>query len=152
MKNKKTTWVFLYIKYSKFWSVSLKHFVEHKPLIYEECFGTCYPITSLRPQRTHFYFCFKKVSTCLSAKFLSFIKKVSTICSSIFFGKNFFANSIVNQLPALITLWHYYVMMTFLSNLTQFSPKNKNKTIGLRIARPLITVWSRSSAVLNTSQ
>ena len=27
---KKTTWVFLYIKYSKFWSVSLEHFVERK--------------------------------------------------------------------------------------------------------------------------
>ena len=35
-KTKKTTWVFLYIKYSKFWSVSLEHFVERKPLIYEE--------------------------------------------------------------------------------------------------------------------
>ena len=38
---KKTTWVFLYIKHSKFWNVSLEHFVEHKPLIYEECF-CCY--------------------------------------------------------------------------------------------------------------
>ena len=38
MKNKqKTTWVFLYIKFSKFWSVSLEHFVERKPLISEEC-------------------------------------------------------------------------------------------------------------------
>ena len=37
MKNeKKTTWVFLYIKYSKFWSVSLERFIERKPLIYEE--------------------------------------------------------------------------------------------------------------------
>ena len=36
MKNKKTTWVFLYIKYSKFWSISLEHFIERKPLIYEE--------------------------------------------------------------------------------------------------------------------
>ena len=35
-KTKKTTWVFLYIKYSKFWSVSLEHFVECKPLISEE--------------------------------------------------------------------------------------------------------------------
>ena len=34
---KKTTLVFLYIKYSKFWSVSLEHFVKRKPLIYEEC-------------------------------------------------------------------------------------------------------------------
>ena len=33
---KKTTGVFLYIKYSKFRSVSLEHFVEHKPLISEE--------------------------------------------------------------------------------------------------------------------
>ena len=38
MKNeKKTTWVFLYIKYSKFWSVLLEHFVECKPLISEQC-------------------------------------------------------------------------------------------------------------------
>ena len=39
MKNEKnyiTTWVFLYIKYSKFWSVLLEHFVEHKPLFSEE--------------------------------------------------------------------------------------------------------------------
>ena len=36
---KKTTWVFLYIKYSKFWSVSLEHFIEHKPLISEEWLG-----------------------------------------------------------------------------------------------------------------
>ena len=35
-KTKKTAWVFLYIKYSKFWSVSLEHFVQHKPLISEE--------------------------------------------------------------------------------------------------------------------
>ena len=33
---KKPTWVFLYKKYSKFWSVSLEHFIERKPLIYEE--------------------------------------------------------------------------------------------------------------------
>ena len=40
MKNeKKTTWVFLYIKYGKCWSVSLKHFkVECKPPFSEECF------------------------------------------------------------------------------------------------------------------
>ena len=31
---KKTTWVFLCIKYSKFWSVSLEHFIERKPLIF----------------------------------------------------------------------------------------------------------------------
>ena len=36
-KTKKTTRVFLYINYSKFWSVLLEHFVERKPLIYEEC-------------------------------------------------------------------------------------------------------------------
>ena len=35
-KTKKTTCVFLYIKYSKFWSVSLEDFVERKPLISEE--------------------------------------------------------------------------------------------------------------------
>ena len=36
MKNENSTWVFLYIKYSKFWSLSLEHFVERKPLISEE--------------------------------------------------------------------------------------------------------------------
>ena len=39
-KRKKTTRVFLYIKYSKFWSVSLEHFVQRKPLISEECTNT----------------------------------------------------------------------------------------------------------------
>ena len=36
-KTKKTTWVFLYIKYSKFWSVSLEYFIKCKPLVSEEC-------------------------------------------------------------------------------------------------------------------
>ena len=36
-KTKKTTWVFFYIKYNKFVSISLEHFVERKPLIFEEC-------------------------------------------------------------------------------------------------------------------
>ena len=35
-KQKKTMWVFLYIKYIKFCSVLLEHFVERKPLISEE--------------------------------------------------------------------------------------------------------------------
>ena len=39
MKNKqtKTVWDFLYIKYRQFWSISLEHFVEHKPQVSEEC-------------------------------------------------------------------------------------------------------------------
>ena len=37
MKNEKIYMVFLYIKYSKFWSILLEHFVERKPLISEEC-------------------------------------------------------------------------------------------------------------------
>ena len=36
-KRKITTRVFLLLKYSKFWCILLKHFVEHKPLISEEC-------------------------------------------------------------------------------------------------------------------
>ena len=40
-KTKKTIWVFLYIKYSKFWIVSLEHFVEHKLLI-SEAWPSCY--------------------------------------------------------------------------------------------------------------
>ena len=35
-KIKKTTWVFLFQKYGKFWSILLEHFTEHKPLISEE--------------------------------------------------------------------------------------------------------------------
>ena len=35
-KRKKQLWVFKYIKYAKFWSVSLEHFIKHKPLISEE--------------------------------------------------------------------------------------------------------------------
>ena len=34
--EKRFSWVFLYIKYSKFWSISLEHFVERKPFISEE--------------------------------------------------------------------------------------------------------------------
>ena len=33
---KKTTWVFLFQKYGKFWSVSVEFFVEHKPWNCEE--------------------------------------------------------------------------------------------------------------------
>ena len=40
MKNEKNYMVFLYIKCSKFWSVSLEHFIERKPLIYEEWNGS----------------------------------------------------------------------------------------------------------------
>ena len=37
MKNEKSMWVFIFQKYGKFWSVSLKHFIKHKPLISEQC-------------------------------------------------------------------------------------------------------------------
>ena len=38
MKNEKTPWVFVsQKKYGKFWSVSLEHFIKHKPLNSEEC-------------------------------------------------------------------------------------------------------------------
>ena len=39
MKNGKSNFGFLYtyIKYGKFWSISPGHFIKHKPLIYEEC-------------------------------------------------------------------------------------------------------------------
>ena len=40
MKN--STWVFVFQKYGKFWSVLLGHFINHKPLIYEECLATFY--------------------------------------------------------------------------------------------------------------
>ena len=36
MKNKKNTWVFVFQKYGKFWSMSLDHFIKHKTLISEE--------------------------------------------------------------------------------------------------------------------
>ena len=35
MKNEKN-WVFVFQKYGKFWSVSLGHFIKHKPLISNE--------------------------------------------------------------------------------------------------------------------
>ena len=35
-KGKKITWVFVFQKYGKFWSISLEHFIKHKPLISEE--------------------------------------------------------------------------------------------------------------------
>ena len=35
-KWKKQLWVFVYIKYGKFWSVSLELFIKHKPLFSEE--------------------------------------------------------------------------------------------------------------------
>ena len=34
MKNEKNMRVFLYIKYSKYWSKSLENFVEHKDFMY----------------------------------------------------------------------------------------------------------------------
>ena len=38
MKNlKKQLWVFVFIKYGKFWSVSPELSIKHKPLISEEC-------------------------------------------------------------------------------------------------------------------
>ena len=37
ISTKKTTWIFLWLKYGKIWSVSLGHFIKHKPLISEEC-------------------------------------------------------------------------------------------------------------------
>ena len=33
---KKQLWVFVYIKYGKFWFILLGHFIKHKPLIFEE--------------------------------------------------------------------------------------------------------------------
>ena len=36
-KRKKTSWVFLFQKYSKFWSALLDNFIKHKSLISEEC-------------------------------------------------------------------------------------------------------------------
>ena len=36
MKNKKTTWIFFFYKYGKFWSISPEQKVERKPLLSEE--------------------------------------------------------------------------------------------------------------------
>ena len=36
-KRKEQYWVFVCIKYGKFWSILLGHFIKHKPLISEEC-------------------------------------------------------------------------------------------------------------------
>ena len=35
-KQKKQLWGFVYIKYGKFWSISLELFIKHKPLLSEE--------------------------------------------------------------------------------------------------------------------
>ena len=71
MKNEKTTWVFLYIKYSKFWSVSLEHFVERKHPISEEWRSTVIPADRLlllrsetRPVRKPNNWIFKYVPDC----------------------------------------------------------------------------------------
>ena len=37
---KKTTWVFVFPKYGKFWSISLGQIIKHKPLISEEWYTT----------------------------------------------------------------------------------------------------------------
>ena len=39
MKNEKSTWVFIFQKYGKFWSILLGHFIKHKPLISEEWYS-----------------------------------------------------------------------------------------------------------------
>ena len=36
-KKNFTTWIFVFQKYGKFWSVLQEHFIKHKPLISEEC-------------------------------------------------------------------------------------------------------------------
>ena len=41
-------WVFVFQKYGKFWSISLEHFIKHKPLISEEW--------DLKVQKYHFHF------------------------------------------------------------------------------------------------
>ena len=43
-KQKKTTWVFFYYKYGKFWSVLPDKKVDLKPLFSEECFTYLLPI------------------------------------------------------------------------------------------------------------
>ena len=35
-KMKNSTWIFVFQKYGKFWSISQGHFIKHKPLISEE--------------------------------------------------------------------------------------------------------------------
>ena len=45
-KMKKPIWVFVFQQYGKFWSVSLEHFIKHKPLISEE-FQLCYNMYDL---------------------------------------------------------------------------------------------------------
>ena len=43
-KTKKTTCIFVFQKYGKIWSVSLEHFIKHKPLISEEWWSTTYKV------------------------------------------------------------------------------------------------------------
>ena len=53
---KKSMWVFFHIKYSKFWSILLDHFIKSKPLLSEEC---CVVVLLYMEQELS-----KKLSTC----------------------------------------------------------------------------------------
>ena len=46
-RRKKTMWVFLNVRHSKFLSISLEHFIKCKPLIFEECFESNRQISKL---------------------------------------------------------------------------------------------------------
>ena len=61
-KTKKTTWVFLCIKYSKIWSILLEHFVERKPLISEECIGIFFNLFILKGKWRDF--CYLLIASC----------------------------------------------------------------------------------------
>ena len=67
-KKKKTTWVFVFQKYGKCWSISLGHFIKHKPLISEEC---------------KFNFIFASTLTCIVFPFSSVVHISSSTVSQI---------------------------------------------------------------------
>ena len=59
-KRNKTTWVyFVFQKYSKFWSISLEHFIKNKPHISEECIGQS--VEQFKIWNYKFFFLYRKI-------------------------------------------------------------------------------------------
>ena len=71
-KGKKTAWVFVFQKYSKFWSVLLGHFIKHKLLISEECQIRLFCVKSLLPLDLLEDFCSSKTFSILDTSGITF--------------------------------------------------------------------------------
>ena len=93
---KKTTWVFLYIKCSKFWSVSLEQFIERKPLISEEC--VCFGDGTTNHHYHH--------ATYMSQKSISRSESLTPL----------HLNALLNLSPDIFVIWHVGGNTRFLQN------------------------------------